>query len=335
MVNIKVAGGGTARQPAKQEMRAGAAGAADGAEIQLPGKALQSAAVKAVLSAGQVKPAAGAQRAAEDPAVRQTVRTQPRAAVETVLSAAKGMEPQTAAQLAEQAAADAAALYEEAQKRAREAFASEESEVKSLVEMMKEAKERAEEQRERFKLPKNTNYGDAPMQAYSRLARARTQAQAGSAAGYARSKIAQLKSAMRQDPDNAERIRAAIHSLQKAVTRAGRKKRELQQEQLTERRRVKAALRKENQKAQRLRRELCHRRTMRGIRESGYLRECEVENRLQDQLQASRMELRLQMQQLTAAATPSPEAAAQQYAMQAGMGGAELAAPAASVDIQA
>ena len=239
------------------------------------------------------------------------------------------------AQEAARQAGQAAAVFEDAQKRAEEAFAPEEAEVKNLIEMMKEAKERAEEQRERFKLPKNTRYGDAPMTAYSRLARARTQAQVGAAAGYARSKIAQLQSALRQDPDHAERIRAAIGSLQKAVQRAGKKKRELQQEQLAERRRARAAMRKENGKAQRLRAELNRKRALRKVRESGYLRECEVDNRIQDQLQASRTELRLQMQQLTAAVAPqSPEMAAKLYAAQAGTAAAP-AAPAAGVDIQA
>lgn len=71
---------------------------------------------------------------------------------------------------------------------------------------------------------------------------------------------------------------------------------------------------------------------MRSIRERGYLRECEVENRLQDQLQQTRMELRQQMEDLNAAyGGVSPEAAAQQYAAQAA---APAPAPAPSVNIQ-
>lgn len=224
-----------------------------------------------------------------------------------------------------------AAVWEDAAKCARDAYADEESEVKSLVEMMKEAKERADEQRERFKLPKNTRYGDMPMEAYARLSKARTQAQASAAAGYARQKIQQCQAALRQDPENAARIRATINSLQKAVNRAGKKKRELQQDQITETQRAKAAMRKEKQKAQRLKRELCRRKTMRGIREHGYLRECEVENRLQDQLQQTRTELQLQMQQLNTTFGTSPEMAAQQYAVSAGTA---PAAAAPSVDIQ-
>lgn len=311
MADIKAAAGGTARQTAQ----------------------LQRA-------ARSVRGARQAETAAKPESAAQTGPAQAEKAAKQRPAAQYANAPAESAGLldAKQAAADAENLYAEAQKRAQEAFAPEEAEVKSLVEMMKEAKERADEQRERFKLPKNTRYGDAPMEAYSRLARARTQAQVGSAAGYARSKIAQLQSAMRQDPDNADRIRAAIRSLQKAVTRAGKKKRDLQREQLTERQRMKAAQRKQKQKAMRLRRELAQKRTMRGIRESGYLRECEVENRLQDQLQASRMELRLQMQQLTESFAPSPEAVAQQYAAQAAAGGSGAAAapaPAPAVDVQA
>ncbi len=232
-----------------------------------------------------------------------------------------------------QAAQQAAAVWEDAVKRAEDAYSAEADEAKSLAEMMKEAKERAEEQRERFKLPKNTRYGDMPMEAYARLSKARTQAQASAAAGYARRKILQCQAALRQDPDNAARIRATIQSLQKAVNRAGRKKRELQQDQLTEAQRAKAAQRREKQKALRLKRELCRRKTMRGIREHGYLRECEIENRLQDQLQQTRMELQQQLQQLNTSFGTTPEMAAQQYTAQAAAGTAPAAD--AAVDIQA
>jgi len=241
-----------------------------------------------------------------------------------------GQQKPDAAQTVKDAAEQAAAVWEDASKQAHDAYAAEEAEVKSLAEMMKEAKERADKQRERFKLPKNTRYGDMPMEAHARLARARTQAQAGAAAGFARSKILQCQAALRQDPENAARIRATISSLQKAVNRANKKKRELQQEHLSEVQRRKAAERKQKRKEQYLRRELSRRKTMRSIRERGYLRECEVENRLQDQLQQTRMELRQQMEDLNAAyGGVSPEAAAQQYTAQAA-----APAPAPSVNIQ-
>lgn len=226
--------------------------------------------------------------------------------------------------------------WEEAKKQAEDAFQTEDAEVKSLVEMMKEAREKAEEQKERFKIPNNTRYGDMPMEAYARLGRARTQAQASAAAGYARRQIARCQSALRQDPDNAARIRATIASLKKAAARAGKKRNELQQDAITESRRKKAAERRQRQKAQRLRRELCHRKVMRSIRESGYLRECEIDNRLQNQLDQTRTELRLQMQQLSSAVagSVSPEAVARQYAAQSGAA-APITGDTASVSIEA
>ena len=103
-----------------------------------------------------------------------------------------------------------------------------------LAEMMKEAREKAAEREEMFKLPKNSRrYGDTAIIAYSKLARARSLGEVDAASGYARRQIAQLRAAKRSDSDNADRIQAAINQLQKAVNRAGRKKREISQEKLT------------------------------------------------------------------------------------------------------
>ena len=75
-----------------------------------------------------------------------------------------------------------------------------EEEAKTLVEMIQEAQEKAEAQREALKLPKNsTRYGDAPLEAYARLARARSTAQVNSATGYARRRLAQFKTALHTD----------------------------------------------------------------------------------------------------------------------------------------
>ena len=126
-------------------------------------------------------------------------------------------------------------------------------EAASLLERMMEAQKKAKEQREKFRFPKNTNYGDRPMEAYARLSRARTRSQVGAAAGYARRQIAQLRAAKRQDSENAPRIQAAINQLEWAVVRAGRKKRELDQEQLTEARSRRLEEGKELKKAQTLR----------------------------------------------------------------------------------
>lgn len=180
----------------------------------------------------------------------------------------------------------------------------EEAPVKTIHEMIREARARSEEREKLFKFTKHTRYGDAPMEAYARLSRARTHSEVNAAAGYARRRIAQFKTALRQDSDNAVRIRAAIQQLQKAVQRAGKKKRELDRELLLERRRKKVLEEDRRREAQRLCTELKRQRVMRSIRESGYLRETEVENRLQAQLASTRAELQLQAQGLPSAAIP-------------------------------
>lgn len=208
-------------------------------------------------------------------------------------------------------------------------------ETKSIYEMMRDAREQAEVRRDQLKTPKNTRYGDAPMLAYAKLARARTSGEVTAASGYARRKIVQLQSALRSDPDNKERIQAAIRQLQKAVHRAGRKQRDIQRENLSESRRKKALEEKNRRKAARLRHELARTRALRSIRESGYIREAEMDNRTQEQLSAAKLELRTQLQELTAAtAGVSAGVAAQQYAAaQAVTGAEEPAAPEAGAGL--
>lgn len=202
----------------------------------------------------------------------------------------------------------------------------------SLIEMMREARDKADQQRERLKLPKNTRYGDAPLEAYARLNRARTQADVAAAAGYARRRISQLQTAKRQDSDNADRIQAAINQLQKAVSRAGRKKRELQREKLLDVRRTRLERESQLRQAQQVKQELLRRKTARVIRESGYLREAEIDDRFQQQLSATKMELRAQAQALSSATAASLNAAAQQYTATVS---AAVPPPAAGIDVQA
>ncbi len=210
----------------------------------------------------------------------------------------------------------------------------EQPEEKSIWEMMKEAQEKAEAMRERFKLPNTTRYGDAPLEAYARLARARTRSDVNAAAGYAWRRMSQLKAALRQDPENADRIRAAIGQLQKAVTRANKKRRDLDREKLIKMRQARAAYQKQHRKAQQLKLELQRRQSMRVIREHGYMREAEIDNRLQDQLALTRMELQTQMQQLSASTAASMGTAQYGSAMQTDST-ASAAAPAAAVSIEA
>lgn len=190
-----------------------------------------------------------------------------------------------------------------------------EEEGRDLLEMIRDAQEKAEAQREAMKLPKSsTRYGDAPLEAYARLARARSRMEVNAASGYARRRLAQFKTALRTDSDNAAKIKAAINQLQKAVNRGERKKRELDREHLTEVRRKRAAKEDLKEKERRLRQELLRRKSQRIIRESGYMREAEISDRLASQLTATQMELRQQAQDLAAATSASLEAAVQQYA---------------------
>ena len=190
------------------------------------------------------------------------------------------------------------------------------SEGPDIYEMMKEAREKAEAVQEKFKGLKsaNTRYGDAAIEAYSRLARARRTSEVTAAAGYARRQIARLNAEKRRDPDNAKRIQAAINQLQKAVNRAGKKSRELNREKVAETRRKKLEQEKRSREAQRQRLELRRKQAARMIRESGYIREAEIDNRMQSHIAATQMELRSQAQALTSSLQPSVEAAAQQYA---------------------
>ena len=201
----------------------------------------------------------------------------------------------------------------------------------SLTEMIQDAREKADAQREKFKLAKVTpRYGDAPLEAYARLSRAKTQSQVSSAAGYARRRIAQLEAAQRSDPDHADQIRAAVGQLKKAVSRAGKKKMEINREQLARARQKRMARENRRREEQRIKQELRRSQSMRAIRESGYFRETEIANRQADQLTATKMELRAQAEQLGSAAIKSADAAAQEYA-------AAVTAPVSmpQVDVQA
>ena len=185
-------------------------------------------------------------------------------------------------------------------------LSQEQEEGETLLEMIRSAQEKAKAQREALKLPKNsTRYGDAPLEAYARLARAKSRPEVNAASGYARRRLAQFKTALRTDPDNAARIKAAI--------RGEKKKLELDRERLTELRRKRAAKEELREKEQRLRQELRRRRSQRMIRESGYMREAEISDRLATHLTATQMELRQQAQELAASTSTSLETAVQQY----------------------
>ena len=186
----------------------------------------------------------------------------------------------------------------------------------TIPDMIRDAKEKADahwDQLSRLAKAAAPRYGDAPLEAYARISRARTPSQAGSAAGYARRRLIQLKSAARTDPDHADQIKAAAGQLEKAVGRANRKKMELTREQLSRARQKRLARENRRREEQRIRQELRRSQSLRSIRESGYFQEVEIANRLAGQLAATKMELRQQAEQLGPAVQASLDAAMHGY----------------------
>ena len=185
----------------------------------------------------------------------------------------------------------------------------------SIPGMVREAREKLEANRDQLsRLAKvSPRYGDAPLEAYARISRARTPSQAGAAAGYARRRLIQLKSAARTDPDHADQIKAAAGQLEKAVGRANRKKMELNREQLARARQTRLIREKKYREAQRIRQEMRRSQSIRAVRESGYFSEAEIADRFAGQLAATKMELRQQAEQLGSAVQASLDAAMHGY----------------------
>lgn len=204
-----------------------------------------------------------------------------------------------------------------------------EEESKSLTEMIKDAQEKAEANRSALKVSKNnTRYGDAPLEAYARLARARTVPEVNAASGYARRRITQLRGKLHVDPENSAKIKAAIQQLQKAVNRGARKRQELTREKIDAQRKASSEA-AEQRKEEDLRR----RRVQRAVRESGYMREAQVSARWAAHVTATQVELRQQAQSIGAASGPAAaDHAAQQYTATAAAAAAP--APAAELNMQ-
>lgn len=188
--------------------------------------------------------------------------------------------------------------------------------AKTLVEMMKEAREEAEALRKKFTLPKNgSRYSMAAVQAYAKLSRARSQADVSAAASYARRQLIQCKNALRQDPDNSQRIQAAVRQLQSAVARASRKKRDLETERLDEVRRTNALRRKEKKKTAQMKNQLNRKRTSRALRENGYLNGAVMDGMQQAQIAKARAEQQEAFDKVAGSgnSTVSASEAAQRY----------------------
>ncbi len=244
------------------------------------------------------------------------------AAQQVQLSLAKTREEaqQAAGQPGAQGLAQA---LEEAQKQAQETqeallakLTERDDEVRTLAEMMKEAKEQAEKIRKQFELPKNNSrYSLAAVEAYARLSRARSQTDVSAAASYARRQLAQCKTALRQGGGDTQRIQAAVRQLESAITRASRKKRELEDERLMERRRAKAERQRDRQKAARLKYQLRRTKTLRALRESSYVSGAVMDGMQQAQMARQRAEQQLAAER--AGIRPaSADAVAQHYLAQ-------------------
>lgn len=215
-----------------------------------------------------------------------------------------------------QALKDAEAEAQKTQEALLAGLHERDDEVKTLAEMMKEAKEQAEKIRKQFELPKNNSrYSLAAVEAYARLSRARSQTDVSAAASYARRQLAQCKSALRQGGGDTQRIQAAVRQLESAITRAGRKKRQLEEEQLMERRQAKAERQHEHKKAAMLKYQLRRGKTLRRLRENSY-----ISGAVMDGMQQAELARQRQAQQLAAeragVGTVSADAAAQRYLAQ-------------------
>lgn len=224
-----------------------------------------------------------------------------------------------AASASEQAQADKVAA---ASREAQHVWTAQNKEAPSttLQEMLKEARTKAEQEREQFKFKRNTRYGDAPLEAYARLARAKNHADVNAAAGFARRRMVQLKSNLRQDSDNSSRIRAAMQQLQKVIVRSGRKKRDLTQEEITGQQMERRAEEKQRREELRLSTEQLRRKAMRVIREQGYLSEASISDRLAAQSDAARRQGEpLAPVQASAGTSISPTLAAEQYTAMANL----------------
>ncbi len=165
------------------------------------------------------------------------------------------------------------------------------SETVPLPEMIRQSREQVQQHTRKFCFKSSTRYGDIPLEAYARLARARSRGQVGAAAGYARRQIYRLRSAVRSDPERAGEIRTAMRQLERAVLHAARKRRDLEREESMEHIRRRAEQEDRRREALRLQSELQRKKTARCIRERGYPYQAAAEQYLRARLEGERQDL--------------------------------------------
>lgn len=144
----------------------------------------------------------------------------------------------------------------------------------NIFDTMKKMQEQVDELRNKFKIIKANSALSAPIDIYSKLARARSIPEVKSVVSTARYKISKLKAMLRDCEDNEKnKIKAAMRQLEKAITRSYRKVRDLSQESNLSHEKTTAEIKDNKKLAEHKRNELYRRRAIRHIRERAQMDE--------------------------------------------------------------
>ncbi len=131
-----------------------------------------------------------------------------------------------------------------------------------------------EELKNKFKVMDANSAFNAPIDIYSKLARARSIPEVKSVVSTARYKVSKLKAMLRNCEDNEKsKIKAAIRQLEKAITRSYRKVRDLSQENNLSHEKAAAEINDNKKLAEHKKNELLRRRAIRHIRERAQMDE--------------------------------------------------------------
>ncbi len=135
---------------------------------------------------------------------------------------------------------------------------------KTLMDWMKEAKEKADKLRKSFQVKNVSSFYHQPTHIYSKLARAKTVGSVRSVMHNAQNKIYQLKRAIRTaDGKDKDKLRAVLSQLQGSVNQARKKAKSLEAESRLQRQQKKAEREQKFRKATRISYEVRRRRSAR------------------------------------------------------------------------
>ena len=144
----------------------------------------------------------------------------------------------------------------------------------SFIEAMKKMQEQLDELQNKFKVMNSNSAFDAPVEIYSKLARARSIPEVKNVASIARYKINKLKAMLREcEDDEKSKIRAAIRQLEKAITRSRRKINDLSEENNLSNEISKAKFNDNKKLDEHKKHELNRRRAIRSVRERAQMNE--------------------------------------------------------------